>query len=243
MTNKEMRVCGLGWVLPFGVGAGVEILERRDWIEAPAVDNEKLAGFSAKPYISSVKGYLDPAGACALAAASLALDAWKPDRDAEVAERFGVSSATHLGSTQSGYAFYQQFLQKGARFASPLLFPHSYPNTAGNLAAIEFGLGGPHMVFYGAPAIAHALAFADMRLADGTADDMLVVAYEAAVPATIPDHLTPLHGAIAIWLSTAPAVIALAGLRPASLPVEDNGKGSVHALLDTLTAPGNTIVK
>ena len=101
--------------------------------------------------------------------------------------------------------FYEQLLDKGPRHASPLLFPHSYSNTPANLAAIEFGLGGPHMVFYGSADVREALVFAFTRLGDGTATDMLVAVHEAATARPIPDGVSVLNGSVVLWLSTDPA--------------------------------------
>jgi hypothetical protein len=234
-------VGGIGWVLPFSTGAGLEVCRRPDWLGSSPELNAALNGFDAKPYLSSVKGYLDPASAFCLAAASLALGELAHASGGMIRERFGASTISRYGAPASGYKFYEQFLSKGARLASPLVFPHGYSNTAGNLAAIEFGLGGPHLVLYGTSAVSEAFDFALNRLDDGTADHMLVAAYEAVTPEAVPDGLDVLNGAVAVWLTTDAASPPLTGAEPESLRRShasvDTGGGSVRNLLALLQAP------
>jgi len=200
-VSVKFIVRNIGWVLPASTGCGSEILSRPEWLESDPEANAALLGFSARPYLQSVKGYLDPSSACFLAAASLALGGGG-ESGAEIRDRAGLSTVTQYGASQSGFRFYEQFLKKGVRFASPLLFPHSYSNTPGNLAAIEFRFGGPHMVFFGASNPIDALMFGCTRLQCGEVDEMLVGAYEAVGAASLPDseHERVLNGAIVLWL-------------------------------------------
>ena len=106
-----------------------------------------------------------------------------------------------------------------------MIFPHGYSNTAGNLAAIEFGYGGPHMVLFGNQDVRETLEFAAARLADGTAEEMLVGAYEAGYAAALPDGRCVLNGALALKVAAPPSghdvmAIRLADLRkqPAAMP-------------------------
>lgn len=241
MVAERLQVTGIGWVLPGSTGAGAAFGPlARSWHCGPA-DNASLAGFSAKDYLTSVKGYLDPAGAFCLAASVLALGGPRPGGPAGggIRTRSGICTITRYGSTLSGYRFTEQLLQKGPRFASPLVFPHGYANTPGNLAAIEFGCGGPHMVLYGEQDLREALEFAACRFADGTADDMLVAAYESAEGAAIPDGLPVTHGAVALYLQAKPdrpvlACLDLASLR--ALAVPDCTTGMTAALIQLLAA-------
>jgi len=238
----QVKVAGLGWVLPFSTGSGLEVCRRPDWLTSSPQLNAALNGFDARPYLSSVKGYLDPASAFFLAAASLALGQEAHASGGARRERIGVSTISRYGAPVSGYKFYEQFLSKGARLASPLVFPHGYSNTAGNLAAIEFGLGGPHMVLYGTAAVSEAFDFALNRLGDGTADQMLVVAYEAVAPEAVPDGLNVLNGAVAVWLTLDTARPALVvDLTPECMRSQGGGGvgaggGSVLNLLSVLQA-------
>jgi hypothetical protein len=200
-----------------------------------------LAGFSAKDYLTSVKGYLDPAGAFCLAASALALGG--PRQGAAAAagtrQRSGVCTITRYGSTLSGYRFTEQLLQKGPRLASPLVFPHGYANTPGNLAAIEFGCGGPHMVFYGEQDVREALEWVACRFADGSADDVVLAAYESAAGQALPDGVAVTHGAVALHLQASAAAPALASLdvqHLRSLPTADSAQGMTAALISVLAA-------
>lgn len=238
MNQSEIKVSGCGWVLPWGVDAGAAPPAAPPSFRA--TDGE-LDTFKPKDYLNSVKGYLDPVAGYLLAAAALALGDWRERfADSTVHDDAGVASVTFYGAQSSAYRFYQQFASKGPRWASPMIFPHGYPNTAGNLVAIEFGFGGPHMVFSAADTVAAAFRFAQMRLSDGSAQHMFVMAGEAPLPDALPND-TPaiLGGGIALWLSAleeAPAVGAL-DAAPASVAATDSDRapcGAVAAMLDFL---------
>lgn len=240
MATAPLQVSGIGWVLPGGTGSGAGFLDlARAWSWQPA-DNAALAGFSAKDYLTSVKGYLDPAGAFCLAAGVLALGgprqaAASPGLRPEA----GLCTITRYGSTLSGYRFTEQLLRKGPRFASPLIFPHGYANTPGNLAAIEFGFGGPHMVLYGDQDVREALEFAHCRFTDGSAAELVVAAYESAEGQALPDGLAVAHGAVALHLQANPDRPVLAGLavdRLRDLPVPDSAQGMTAAFIRLLAA-------
>ncbi|MBQ6471094.1 MAG: hypothetical protein IJJ33_03855 [Victivallales bacterium] len=210
----------IAWVLPSGVGSGRELLEHPEWLNGN--DNSALEGFTAKPYLKSVKGYLDPGGHYALAAAALAYNGLA---DA-LSNRRGVAAATCFGSPVSAFAFFSQLQTKGPRLASPMVFPHSYANTPANLVAIEFGCAGPHNVFFGPQDPRNALDFAYARLLDGSSDTMLALFHEATCPQALPDGCAPLNGAIALLLSATPtdhdlgifSCSAPSPIVPASLP-------------------------
>lgn len=240
MSTAALQITGIGWVLPGGTGSGAGFGElARAWHWRPA-DNATLAGFSAKDYLASVKGYLDPASAFCLAAAVLALGGRTPIAvGGALKPRSGICTISRYGATLSGYRFTEQLLQKGPRHASPLIFPHSYANTAGNLAAIEFGFGGPHMVLYGEQDVREALEFAALRLHDGTAEEMVVAAYESAEGQALPDGSAVAHGALALHLQAKPDRPTLATLdleRLRALPPADSANGMTAALVQTLGA-------
>ena len=225
--SHPLYLRGFGWVLPGELGGGPALpaLAPDRLIAA----NAELEGFSIKPYIHSVKGYLDPAGAYSLAAASLCLEGQGP-RDLA---RTAVISVTQYGAPRSGYKFFAQMIAKGHHFASPMIFPHSYSNTAGNLAAIEFGFSGPHFVFDAATDGAEAWRLAGDLLRRGLADDALVILYEATDEQVLPDGFEVLNGALCAWFSLTPAKT------PAELPSldphPDNRRGVLHpTLLDFL---------
>ena len=198
--DGKLYVRNIGWVLPDGVGSGRAVLEHGEWFKNIAA-NGNLEKFDAKKYLSSVKGYLDPAGACFLAAFRLACG----DDVMALDEKRGIASATHYGSVKSAFTFYAQLVQKGARLASPMVFPHGYANTPGNLAAIEFGCAGPHTVLYGVQDVREALAFAFARLQDGSAMEMFAGAYESFLPMAFPASKRALNGAMVLRLAATPS--------------------------------------
>ena len=234
MATEHARVSGIGWVLPSGIGAGADLLSLGAVPEGPA-GGDALAGFNAKQYLTSVKGYLDPASGYCLAAAALALGARADGVYDGLRDDAGVSTVSHYGAPLSAFRFYELLVSKGHRFASPLVFPHGYPNTAGNLVAIEHGFGGPHLVLNAGSDVREAWLFALDRLRDGSAVDMLVGAYEAVFPRAIPDGVRPLNGAVVVWLSSADSAPEIAPVAPEALgPASDDrpaNAGAVDAML------------
>jgi 3-oxoacyl-(acyl-carrier-protein) synthase len=195
---ENLHVRQMGWILPAGQGQGSALLSDPQLLAYSPAQEHALDDFSAKPYLKSTKGYLDPGAAFLLAAFSLALDG-------TAAARLGMATATRYGAQHTAFAFYRQMQEKGPRAASPLLFPHGYASTPGNLAAMEFAAQGPHQAFFGNQDIRELLLFALARLSDGSADEMAVGAYETAPPATLPDGRPLLRGALALRLAATPA--------------------------------------
>lgn len=225
----------MGWVLPDSVGAGRHL---PDQDPTPQPPGNRLESFSAKPYLKSVKGYLDPAEAYALSAVALALGDQR-DSLAQHGQRAGIASATCFGAATSAQRFFDQMLDKGHRLASPVVFPHSYASSAPNLAAIEFGLGGPHMVFYAPAAAREAWEFALAELKRGEADDMIVLACEAPGPSAIPTPPDTMPGAFAVWLTTrsgTPGALALNPNQVRNPPHPAAHRGTVHEILAFLRA-------
>lgn len=200
VTLRPVGLLAAGWVLPgtIGHGTGLPVLDPAALIAAAP----ELADFKAKAYLQSVKGYLDPAGAYTLAAAALCRQQLGEDVawDADTA----VVAATHFGAPTSGMTFYRQFLEKGARLASPMIFPHGYSNTAANLVAIEFGVAGPHYVFDRAESAGEAIWLAQHLIATGDAETVLLILSEAAPTEALPDGQAVLPGAICLTLGVAP---------------------------------------
>ncbi|MBP5641303.1 MAG: hypothetical protein J6X55_17635 [Victivallales bacterium] len=224
-TIKRLYVRGLSWILPQNIGCGRDFIDHSEWL---ANDGRGLEGFSPRSYVSSVKGYLDPAGAYMLSAFSLLK---KGEENSGFNERCGIATMTRFGACKSAYTFFEQLATKGARFASPMIFPHGYANTAGNLAAIEFGCCGPHIVFYGEQNPVELLEFAAERFRHDEVDEMLLGCYEATVPTALPDGWKVLNGAIGLKVAAKPSeddlfVIDLAQLQ---LGVPQNSSGAVDA--------------
>jgi hypothetical protein len=228
--SRTLDIMSAGWVLPGWIGQGTPAELAAGWrtrVTGPAFVPE----FSAKDYLASTKGYLDPSGAYALAALALALRG-QPELPKA---RTGIVSATVYGALQSGWIFYEQMASKGIRLASPMIFPHSYANTPGNLAAIEFGFSGSHLVAQGRAAVTETLEHAAAVLALDQADAVCIIAFEAVHPPSCPDHLTLQNGAIAL-IAVAPGrlpqpAIGQVDLDRAAAPA---GHGSVEQLLAIL---------
>ncbi|MFA6930228.1 MAG: hypothetical protein WCT05_07875 [Lentisphaeria bacterium] len=235
---KELQITEMSWILGGKSGAGAALLESEQCLCWQPEDNETLRSFSARPYLNSLKGYLDPAGHFVMAACSLLkkanhLLAGNNDPTAGI----GIAALSYFGAANSASAFFGQLLQKGPRLASPLIFPHSYASTAANLAAIEFGWGGPHMIFYGKQDCRESLEFAAARLAEDSAQRMLVIAYEAISPELLPNKRFVRNGALALLVEKAcdcPARLRFELARLRALPVSFSGAGSVQDSLHLL---------
>ena len=105
---------------------------------------------------------------------------------------------------------------------------------------MEFGFGGPHMVFYGPQDVREGFEFAAAQLAAGAAQDVLVTAYESAEPNVLPDGTPVMHGAVALHLQ-AEAEDVLLTLDVSALrarPRPDDSRGMTAAILELLTAAG-----
>ncbi|MBN4074157.1 hypothetical protein JYT61_01200, partial [bacterium AH-315-E10] len=178
-----------------------------------------------------VKGYLDPASHFSLSAAAMALQ--HVDLDALNLERVAILSATEYSAACSGYTFYSQLIEKGPRLASPLIFPHSYPNAAGNLTAIEFNISGPHMVFNTCTNPGELVEYARSLFSRHVIDYVLIIVYESALQTHLPSGYSVLNGAIALWLS--PDIKGKAIESPYQAVTE--GHGCVHAFLNSNMIP------
>jgi hypothetical protein len=216
------------------VGSGVCVPQvpdgdAKDWAGS-------LEGFSAKPYLKTVRGYLDPAGAYVLAACALALGHGDPVSAGPQTEpeRRGICAVSWYGACLSAYRFFEQFSTKGPRLASPLVFPHGYVSTAPNLAAIEFACAGPHMVFTAGSDTGSALAWAAGRLRDEVAESMLVVVYEAPWNDALAGETELLPGAVALELTRGTGAELEALFRESVVPGGCHPQGAVRDLLERL---------
>jgi hypothetical protein len=200
------QISQLAWVLPGSAASGAALLNEAGVLPFEAQSNAELLKFSAKPYLDSVKGYLDPGGHLALAACSLLKkgSASLQGRATPTAD-VGLVSLSRFAGASSGYSFFAQMQQKGPRLASPMIFPHSYASTAGNLAALEFGWSGAHMVYFGKQDCRETLEYAAARLAEGSVESMVVLIYEA-MPAQLMPAARPIrNGAVALLMEKSEA--------------------------------------
>jgi 3-oxoacyl-[acyl-carrier-protein] synthase II len=89
-------------------------------------------------------------------------------------ERIGLSLGTGYGCLKTMHDYYARVAAKGPRFASSVLFPHSYANTPASLVSIEYRIMGPtNTVCTGAAAALSAIAYAFDLLRHDRIDVML----------------------------------------------------------------------
>jgi hypothetical protein len=228
----ELQISEVAWILGGNTGTGAALLEDEHLLKVQTDDNMKLASFSAKPYLNSMKGFLDPAGHFTLAACSLLKKAAE-DKSGETGCT-GIAALTRYGAGEAAFTFFSQLVQKGPRLASPLIFPHSYASTAPNLAAIEFGWNGPHMIYFGKQDCREPFEFAAVRLAEDSAQSMIILAFEAAPLEMLPESQQIRNGAMTLLLQKAserPARLRFTLQQLRALPPVTSGMGSVQ---DTL---------
>ena len=181
-------ITGSGVISPIGIGAaafrsglcsgacGIREVRRGDRTGPGA----EVPGFSVAHYLESEKTYLDRAAAFALAACSLARREAEWEMAEGATEQAGIVLGTAYGCLDTLRAYYERVLERGAKFASSLLFSHSYANTPTSLAAIEYHLRGYHStVCTGLTSGATALIQAVDALRDGRAERVLAGGLEA----------------------------------------------------------------
>ncbi|OPZ30501.1 MAG: 3-oxoacyl-(acyl-carrier-protein) synthase 2 [Lentisphaerae bacterium ADurb.BinA184] len=144
----------------------------------------ELVGFEAAPYLPSPKGYLDRASEIAFAGVALALRDAGLDLAAEDRGRVGLSLGTALGSLGTAATYFADLLHKGPRLVKPILFPHTYSNTAVSLLAIDYRIEGLHLNFAaGMVAGAQAILAGFDAVRRGQADVVLAGGVDALGPA------------------------------------------------------------
>ncbi len=109
----------------------------------------RVPDFDLSDYVESKRPYLDAHSRFAFAAVSLALASSSPVPRVAEPSRSGLALGTLFGNMASQEAFQRLVRQKGMRLASPMLFPHCYPNTTNSLLCIEFALRGYNQNFCG----------------------------------------------------------------------------------------------
>lgn len=202
MKPPSIVITGLGLLSPLGIGPAETVAALREGVSAlftatrytPPDGTTCLAGqvpeFALADFLNTPKAYLDRNSELLLAAGGMALLSAGLDPKSLPAGRAGVLVGTAWGGLDTMAAFFADYLQKGPRLVKPLLFPHTYANTAISLAAMEWSLTGPHLNFVtGRAAAAQALVEAVGQLRAGTADVLLAGGCEALG--------LPLHKALA----------------------------------------------
>ncbi len=190
--SQAVCITGVGVVSSIGVGAdefweslllgasGVDETPPEWAAERGAPFAARAMDFDPADYLRSEKNYLDRHSELGFAALKLALDdaglAWP----AQEPLRAGIALGTCWGNMATMQRFYDTAIEKGPRFAPPILFPHAYANTTASLLAIEYEIKGPHANFTsGLCAGADALAWAVESLRRGRADVMVALGVDA----------------------------------------------------------------
>jgi 3-oxoacyl-[acyl-carrier-protein] synthase II len=192
MSGRELLITGLGPVSPIGVAveelaaaiagreSAVDAVEVAG-IEGPAPRVARMVDFELRDYLTSEKTYLDEVTSYLLAGCALAKEDANLTVDAGNRDRVGLCLAAAYGPLGSADRFQSRVAAKGARVASPLIFGHTYINTAASLVAIEWGVRGfDCIVAGGLVAGAAAIAQGADALRLGAADALLCGGSDAA---------------------------------------------------------------
>lgn len=162
MQNKDKNqvvITAAGPVTALGLGQDCfseGIAENESGImEIAAFEHEKYAAhtaaavedFEVDDYLPTPKNYLDRNTELAFGAFSLALAESGIDLDNTDKSQIALLWGTAFGGSGTMDLFYKNVQEKGPRFGKPILFPHTYSNTAISMLSIEYKLNGPHMNF------------------------------------------------------------------------------------------------
>lgn len=225
IESRAVVITGLGPISAIGIGredfhAG--ILGGRegcrepqrlqgDWPVLPQL--AECLDFVVEDYLESEKTYLDRCSEFLLASCALALEDAGLDWRELDHPRFGLSVGTAFGCLDSMHNVTARVQAKGLRFASPMIFTHSFANSPASLAAIEYKIEGPvSTVTAGGTSGAEALRYgldlvrrgrAEVVLAGGV--DVLSEALLAALNSAggLSDEAVPGEGACLFLLESA----------------------------------------
>ncbi len=124
--------------------------------------------FDVKEFLPTPKNYLDRNTELSFGAFSLALKASGIDLASADKSELALIWSTAFGGTATMNLFYSDVQKKGTRFGKPILFPHTYSNTAISMLSIEYKLNGPHMnIVSGWTASGQALSYGYDLVASG----------------------------------------------------------------------------
>ncbi|NOZ20351.1 MAG: hypothetical protein GXP25_04595 [Planctomycetes bacterium] len=192
MMTRRIVISGVGPVSAIGIGwedfanavrdglCGIEEVTAFDVDGCRNHQAGEIIDLDVDGYLETEKNYLDRNSELAFAAAKLALNDAGFHPSEETADRVGLCLGTAYGNLDTQQSFYDLLVEKGPKFVSPFLFPHTYNNTSASLLAIEYSIRGVHANFCsGSAAGAEAIlcAFDSLRL--GRADVMLAGGVEA----------------------------------------------------------------
>lgn len=123
----------IGWVTSFEPEPGAAALAA------------EVAPYDLDEVLGSRKSYVDPVASHFLAACAYAVRDSVLDLSGRRGDDVGIAYGSAFGPLESATAFQQRIAEKGAKLANPILFGHTYVNTAPSLAAIEWSIRGPNM--------------------------------------------------------------------------------------------------
>lgn len=190
--KKQVVITAAGPVSALGIGQecfSEGIMENESGImEIAAFEHEQYEAHSAAlvedfevdDFIPTPKNYLDRNTELSFGAFSLALE--DSDIDLEKADKSQIALiwSTAFGCSDTMNLFFKDVQTKGPRFGKPILFPHTYSNTAISMLSIEYKLNGPHMNFVsGWTASGHAVAYGYDLIAAGKTSTAFVGGVES----------------------------------------------------------------
>jgi 3-oxoacyl-[acyl-carrier-protein] synthase II len=229
MSKSDIAITGIGILSPFGIGAEETVAALREGGKAVfetdrftiSDDRNPIIGevpdFNLIDYLKTPKSYLDRNSELFLAACGMAIQNAAIDPAAFPEGAAGLLGGTAWSGVDTMSAFFGDYVTKGPRLVKPVLFPHTYANTAISLAAMEWQLTGPHLQFStGRIAAAQAIAEGVQLLREEAATMILAGGSEAL-------------GASLYQLLDTAGMLAKSDDGTAPAPLGDNASGTVPA--------------
>lgn len=139
-----MNITSVGCISPLGMGIEETYEAFIEAAEILPADNLQAVEFDVNEHVLAPKNYLDRATQLAFCSFDMMSEyAGSEKKYTDVSLYWGSAQ----GSAQTVQRYYQDVAAKGPRFGKPILFPHTYSNTAISLLAIEYEMGGSHLHF------------------------------------------------------------------------------------------------
>ncbi len=180
---RSVVVTAAGTVGALGVG---DTAAARDYVDLGDPPGPGQVDFDAKGYLDLARARrIDRTGRLSATAMQVAMGAAGVGQSGWDLERFGAILGSAFGSVDECSAFIHRVFEKGAKFASPAVFPSLLPSAPVAHASIYHGLGGPVFACADLGAASEsALVSAIELIAAGEADAMLAGGVEQASPIT-----------------------------------------------------------
>lgn len=197
-TPPRATITGVGIISPLGIGweETCQVLASRacqtgeltlfDPPERTPDAVGEAPEFDVEDYVLSQKAYLDRNSELMFAAMALALKDANITVDELPKERTGLVFATNWGGAGTLGTFFSDYLDRGPRRVKPFIFPHTYHNTSISLAAMEYGITGPHLCLTGSYTSGIQSLYAGINMiAQQEADIVIAGAIDALAPARL----------------------------------------------------------